>query len=109
MHELKPCPFCGKTPRLFELDREWFIACNGPYCIEQKHAYRSKQMAINMWNRRKGEVDEADIVQCRDCIFYSDVVSGVQVYPYCTISAMDHPQKNDFCSKGEMKDECYEQ
>lgn len=52
--ELKPCPFCGKKALLIPLEhyREWFVACSSRYCVEQKHAYKSKRAAIKAWNKR---------------------------------------------------------
>ena len=59
MAELKPCPFCGHTPKIerFEnrFNRIYFaIECHSTDCdiIPQTAWYADKQEAIEAWNRR---------------------------------------------------------
>lgn len=56
IHDLKPCPFCGKIPELKKMRNygrnEWWVSCPGEYCIEQKHWYATRTGAIKAWNRR---------------------------------------------------------
>lgn len=52
MTELKPCPFCGRVPKI-EYCENWgyFIICK---CgIEQSELYKQKRDAVRHWNRRK--------------------------------------------------------
>lgn len=52
MAELKPCPFCGRTPNI-EGDGVYgyYVKCN---CgIEQSKLYKQKCTAIKHWNKRK--------------------------------------------------------
>ena len=52
MAELKPCPFCGKTPILEDCgSNAWFIRCK---CgIEQSKLYRQRCDAVKAWNKRR--------------------------------------------------------
>lgn len=52
MKELKPCPFCGRVPKI-EYCEDWgyFIICK---CgIEQSELYKQKCDAVKHWNKRK--------------------------------------------------------
>ena len=51
--ELKPCPFCGREPKIEECEGwGYFIICE---CgIEQSELYKQKCDAVKHWNRRKG-------------------------------------------------------
>ena len=57
MSELKPCPFCGRTPIVEDCgEHRYFIRCK---CgIAQDKLYWQKCDAIRRWNTRKGETDE---------------------------------------------------
>lgn len=51
MADLLPCPFCGRIPKIESYKNEYWIVCK---CgIELGHLYKSKQAAVNKWNRRK--------------------------------------------------------
>lgn len=49
--ELKPCPFCGRTPTVEKCgSKEYFIRCK---CgINQDKLYHQKCDAIRNWNKR---------------------------------------------------------
>lgn len=52
MSELKPCPFCGRTPVVDDCgDNRYFVRCK---CgIVQDKLYYQRCDAIRTWNRRK--------------------------------------------------------
>ena len=52
MKELKPCPFCGNAAELSEAS--WQPWCPFCYCIHLGVFYKTKQKAIDAWNRRAG-------------------------------------------------------
>ena len=55
--ELKPCPFCGKKPKIMDwtLVDEWQIACRYKHCPASPVTmfYADKDKAIAKWNKRK--------------------------------------------------------
>ena len=57
MAELKPCPFCGRVPKVDDCgDNRYFVKCE---CgIEQSKLYWQKCDAIRRWNTRKGTKNE---------------------------------------------------
>ena len=52
--ELKPCPFCGRTPVIEDCgENRYFVKCK---CgIEQGKLYWQRSDAARHWNRRKDE------------------------------------------------------
>lgn len=66
---LKPCPFCGDTASLWETNDNhhyWWASCDGAIktdrtkscygCIyPYKACYKTKEQAIEAWNRRVSE------------------------------------------------------
>lgn len=53
---LLPCPFCGSADlRVANLvdEYDWFVSCNG--CDIQQIANYARDVAIERWNRRKGQ------------------------------------------------------
>lgn len=54
MAELKPCPFCGRKPRIESCENfGYFVICK---CgIEQSTLYAQKCDAVKRWNKRKIE------------------------------------------------------
>jgi len=57
MDNLKPCPWCGKTPTLFaegDKGQYKFVACNGNECGVEPCTltYDSEKEAITAWNER---------------------------------------------------------
>lgn len=59
MAELKPCPFCGRIPKIEECEHwGYFIICE---CgIEQSELYKQKCDAVKHWNKRKTEPTTED-------------------------------------------------
>ena len=62
MDELKPCPFCGKMPKLTTMfDNELFCvqhmcrSFNVILLIINTPLFSSKEDAINAWNRRASD------------------------------------------------------
>lgn len=58
MAELKPCPFCGKIPRIQDCGHNYgyFVTCK---CgVEQSGLYKQKCDAVRHWNKRKTEQTE---------------------------------------------------
>ena len=63
MSNLKPCPFCGATPRLRRfVNGSARITC--PQCHITAFAYRTDTEAIAEWNKRQ------DIDGIRDFLLY---------------------------------------
>jgi hypothetical protein len=57
MSKLKHCPFCGEAPEIRSEDwygYGWCVECCNKKCMVQVHTigYKTKQGAINTWNRR---------------------------------------------------------
>lgn len=52
--ELKPCPFCGQTPRLVGGGWGYKIVC----CFGETYYSIDKEELFNLWNRRKGEKND---------------------------------------------------
>ena len=58
MSELKPCPFCGLSPKMRESDigniTAWVVYCPHTICkVKPQTAYiRKRTDAIEAWNRR---------------------------------------------------------
>lgn len=61
MAELKPCPFCGRTPRIEDCgEYGYFVTCD---CgIEQSKLYCQKCDAVRHWNRRKDEQTDVPVI-----------------------------------------------
>lgn len=56
MAELKPCPFCGGRAMLINLpySRKIFVKCE-EQCCEQNLIYKTREEAIEAWNRRAND------------------------------------------------------
>lgn len=68
MEEIKPCPWCGKIPKIYK-NRNKFINSNPPHevwfgkCINDSCKirpytlvyYKTEQEAIKAWNTREGK------------------------------------------------------
>lgn len=56
MEELKPCPFCGKKPKLynFQLSKAYIVSCVNDNCKIRPETvvYQRKPYAIKAWNKR---------------------------------------------------------
>lgn len=53
--ELKPCPFCGEQPQIFDLkDGRYIVECVNPDCDVYPYTsiHYDEQEAIAAWNRR---------------------------------------------------------
>lgn len=66
--ELKPCPFCGGTARVYQIPRIldpmneglWIVGCDGDngnlcpgYLWKCTPLYFTEEVAVRMWNHRK--------------------------------------------------------
>jgi len=53
MSTLRPCPFCGRVPKVEDCgNNRYFVKCD---CgIEQSKLYWQKCDAVRRWNMRKG-------------------------------------------------------
>ena len=55
-NELKPCPFCGKPPIIYELQCGWYIDCDSEddcsHHPSQQEGVHMKDNAIKDWNSR---------------------------------------------------------
>jgi Lar family restriction alleviation protein len=74
---LKPCPFCGSTAEVFsdDCDGKKFVMCNR--CCAASDVCNSPDVAINEWNRRAGESNNAQPAAALDIA--SDVRAVVQL------------------------------
>ena len=69
MADLKPCPFCGRTPIVDDYgDHRYFVRCK--WCgIAQDKLYMQKCDAVRRWNTRKtGKIDKDTNVPSTDII-----------------------------------------
>lgn len=56
MEKLKPCPWCGKKPKIRGVDGDWIrVGCLRFECeiMPNTTLYRRKKEAITAWNTRK--------------------------------------------------------
>ena len=94
MSELKPCPFCGNEVHITLEQGMWFIECENEGCgvlmgFEAKTVSRAEVIAA--WNRRAQHmpaIDAVEVVRCRDCVHFGECLAT----------------ENDYCSKGERKE-----
>ena len=87
MAELKPCPFCGRTPIVDDCgDHRYFVRCK---CgIVQDKLYAQKCDATRRWNTRK--IDKDTNVPSNDCISRQAVLDIA--FKYC-------PDDDGLCSE----------
>ncbi len=54
--ELKPCPFCGQTPPIYQnqVTKMWIIRCTNEKCRIMPHTdyHKTKGVIVREWNRR---------------------------------------------------------
>lgn len=54
--KLKPCPFCGKVPRLEQYGDFWQIECRNDECwMKPRTSLDGKDVVIRGWERRNGD------------------------------------------------------
>lgn len=61
--KLKPCPFCGKKPRVLKgggrkpTEKAFTVACETERCFMESggNLYTSEYSAIKVWNRRAND------------------------------------------------------
>ena len=77
MAELKPCPFCGRTPTVDDCgDHRYFVQCK---CgVVQDKLYAQKCDAVRRWNTRK--IDKDINVHSTDCISRQQAIDAVGYY-----------------------------
>ena len=55
MTELKPCPFCGEKPTIWQnASKLWNVACDSDNCEILPYGvnFKTETEAINAWNMR---------------------------------------------------------
>lgn len=58
---LKPCPFCGEKPRLWDSFEGWKVSCwntdpdTGCGVQPQTEGHKTQEAAIEVWERRSEE------------------------------------------------------
>lgn len=52
MAELKPCPFCGCPDNTVYCDGGFYAECGNPDCDAFGPTRKTKQQAIDAWNKR---------------------------------------------------------
>lgn len=58
MGRIKPCKYCGKTPKIFSYgirkDNEYWIRCENDVCMKRPFtsSYDTESEVIEIWNRR---------------------------------------------------------
>lgn len=80
MTELKPCPFCGRTPIVDDCgDNRYFVKCK---CgIVQDKLYAQKCDAVRRWNTRKtGKIAKDTNVPSNDCIDRQAAIDAIVKY-----------------------------
>lgn len=76
MAELKPCPFCGRIPKVEDCGtNRFFVKCK---CgIAQDKLYFQRCDAIRRWNTRKtGKIDKDINVSSKDTIYRADAIDA---------------------------------
>ena len=58
--KLKPCPFCGGRAKLMQIKKEPFAAVICRVCEVQSNIFSRAEDAVEAWNRRAGQGDNAD-------------------------------------------------
>ena len=57
MDDLKPCPFCGNIPRVYQCsDDQWFVDCGDDgtcHVFVYAHDYSNREEAVKRWNTRQ--------------------------------------------------------
>ena len=99
MAELKPCPFCGKTPSFgkvrFGMEQDYRYTLHCDECCYNIGWLVSEDEAAAKWNRRAEDQDMVKVVRCKDCKHYDQegicsIVGGVW-------------DEYEFCSEGERQ------
>lgn len=56
--ELKPCPFCGKEPRIYGDKPQVYIACVNEECPVNSETifFQTRERAVEAWNHRAGDL-----------------------------------------------------
>lgn len=92
MADLKPCPFCGRTPVIEDCGtNRYFIRCK---CgIAQDKLYAQRCDAVRRWNTRKYAIDPVKHgkwieepncwYRCTNCGQHYPSIRGYMDYNYC--------------------------
>ena len=63
MNKLKPCPFCGSPATMleeFDVDKWFYIQCSNGLCSSRSDGWRTKELAIEAWNKRVEPTENND-------------------------------------------------
>ena len=58
--ELKPCPFCGGDAEITKWHEGYFVECKKQRCGGTIGAYKTEEEAIEAWNTRAKDGNDAD-------------------------------------------------
>ena len=59
--KLKPCPFCGRKPKITDLGQVKILSCEYSKCMIQSricYTWRQEKEAIEAWNKRACDTKE---------------------------------------------------
>lgn len=59
MEEIKPCPWCGEIPKLYQTEYgNWWLECENYACPVQpmSQVFRRKEKLVRKWNERGSEI-----------------------------------------------------
>ena len=120
--ELKPCPWCGNKPNLWEPESAagyWDITCNRAaskdYGAPEHYAavtnYESKAAAIAAWNRRADQQERGGMMakSCKECRHWfppSEFYRGEEQAGVCwRFPKWENTQDEHFCDEFKPKED----
>lgn len=95
--KLRNCPHCGGNAKLKEISGRWTVHCEN-HCSGTR-IFNDKDKPIIAWNHRTPK-----IIRCGECKYWQNNNGG---YPNaeCRWGKDETPNKDDFCSYGERREE----